>query len=109
MSFSYASVTEAGDVSSRLRRITLRIDDLRALAVKAAGDSAGGVYFDADPAGEGRNYSVRYHRGDCIDLDIFLHDGGPGASWARTARVGDRVGLDHARSWYDPVPRTDWQ
>jgi len=109
MSFTYASVIEAIDLSSRLRRIALRIDDPQALAVEAADDSAVGVYFDADPSSEGRNYSVRYHRGDRIDLDIFLHDGGPGASWARTARVGDRVGLDHARSWYAPPSDNDWQ
>src|SRR6478735_4646334 len=108
MTFSYASVVETAELSPRLRRITLRIDDPEALAVQRAGDSAVGVYFPivtpederipppivtgtdgtrhVDPASDaqGRNYSVRYHD-------------------------GDRVGLDHARSWYRPEPTTDWQ
>ena len=74
-------------LSPRLRRITLQVDDPEALAVQRAGDSAVGVYFPivtpegeripppimtgpdgtryVDPASgaEGRNYSVRHHDG----------------------------------------------
>lgn len=133
MSFSYASVIETRQLSPRLRRITLRIDDPEALAVQRAGDSAVGVYFPivtpdgeripppvvtgtdgtryVDPASDeqGRNYSVRHHDGDRIDLDIALHARGAGTTWAIETRRGDRVGLDHARSWYRPQPTTDWQ
>jgi hypothetical protein len=45
MSFSYASVVETSELNSRLRRITLQIDDPGALALQPAGDSAVGVYF----------------------------------------------------------------
>jgi len=38
-----------------------------------------------------------------------LHDRGPGTTWAATAGPGDRVRLDHARSWYRPAPTTAWQ
>lgn len=133
MSFTYATVQASSALTRRLRRITLRIDDPVALDVKAEGDSAVGVYFplegphgvrtpppcvtaadgaryvDPSSGAQGRNYSVRRHDGDHIDLDIVLHSHGHGAAWARTARPGDRVGLDHARSWYSPDPTSDWQ
>ena len=127
MSFSYASVVDTIQLSPRLRRIALRVDDTEALAVQLAGDSAVGVYFPTvTPDGEripppvvpgpdgtryvgpasdveGRNYSVRHHvphpEGDRIHLDVVLHARGAGTSWAYTTGPGDRVGLDHARSW----------
>ena len=110
MAFSPASVVETIQLSARLRRIVLQIDDPEALGVKHGGDSAVGVYFgDPSPEGEGRNYSVRHHTGDRITLDVVLHARGLATTWARAARPGDRVGLDHARSWYRPEPRTQWQ
>lgn len=119
MSFSYATVVEATHLTPRLRRITLQIDDPAALQVKEGGDSAVGVYFPAradgthvDPASseaEGRNYSVRHSDGDQIVLDIVLHARGIATMWAVGAAPGDRVGLDHARTWYRPGPNTEWQ
>lgn len=133
MSFSCATVIETIQLTPRLRRITLKVDDPTALAVQRAGDSAVGVYFPivtpdgerippsvlTDPDGachvnpesgtEGRNYSVRHHDGDRITLDVILHARGPGTTWASATARGDRVGLDHARSWYRPQPTTDWQ
>ncbi|MDG4666648.1 siderophore-interacting protein [Mycobacterium sp. 236(2023)] len=111
MSFSYASVVETAQLSIRLQRIVLQIDDAAALDVKCAGDSAVAVYFSADdhPDGEGRNYSVRHHDGARITLDVVLHSRGPGTEWASSATTGERVVLDHARSWYRPPPDTDWQ
>lgn len=111
MSFSHASVVETRQLSSRLRRLVLRVDDPDALGVKPAGDSAVGVYFDPHdhPDGEGRNYSVRRHDGALVTLDIVRHAGGPGTRWASRATAGDRVVLDHARSWYRPPPEARWQ
>ncbi|HEX7824826.1 MAG TPA: siderophore-interacting protein [Mycobacterium sp.] len=133
MSFSYATVIEAIQLTPRLRRITLQVDDPEALEVKAGGDSAvgvyfpivgadgertppptvtgvdGGVYVDPESGSEGRNYTVRAHDGDRIDLDVILHARGQGTTWASTTGPGDRVGLDHARSWYRPEPTSDWQ
>lgn len=77
--------------------------------MQQAADSAVGVYFTADPDDEGRNYSVRYQRDDVIDLDVVLHADGPGTTWAARTRPGDRVGLDHARSWYRPEQASEWQ
>ncbi|BBY88651.1 siderophore-interacting protein [Mycolicibacterium tokaiense] len=107
MSFSNATVVATTPLSTRLVRITLDIEDPDALAVTAAADSAVGVYFPGSD--EGRNYSVRAQRGARIDVDVVLHATGPGTTWARQAHPGDRVGLDHARSWYRPPVDTDWQ
>ncbi|MGV9799645.1 siderophore-interacting protein [Mycobacterium sp. NPDC003449] len=109
MGFSYASVVETKSLNARLIRITLHIDDPSALDVRPAADSAVGVYFTADPDDEGRNYSVRSQRGDLIDLDVVRHAHGPGTTWAEHTAPGDRVRLDHARSWYRPDPAADWQ
>lgn len=132
MSFSYASVIGTSQLSPRLRRITLLVDEPEALAIPVAGDAAVGVYFPvvtpdglrtppacvtgpdgalhADPgsAAEGRNYSVRHHDGGRIDIDVVLHSRGPGTAWACVTAASDRVGLDHARSWFRPEPATDW-
>jgi NADPH-dependent ferric siderophore reductase len=133
MSFSYATVIETIQLTPRLRRIGLQVDDPELLGVKPGGDSAVGVYFpivgpdgertapptvtgadggryvDPESGSEGRNYTVRAHDGDRIDLDVILHARGPGTAWASSARPGDRVGLDHARSWHRPEPTSDWQ
>ncbi|MGE2835451.1 siderophore-interacting protein [Mycobacterium sp. SMC-4] len=114
MSFSYASVIETKPLNPRLIRISLRIDDPAGLDVQQAADSAVGVYFTApepgaSPDGPARNYTVRAQRDDVIDLDVVLHERGPGTTWARHTRPGDRVGLDHARSWYRPDPAARWQ
>lgn len=107
-SYAYAYVIAAQQLNQRLRRITLQVDEPEVLDVKQAGDSAVGVYFEG-PDGEGRNYSVRYADGDRIDIDVVLHARGAGTRWAAAAGRGDRVGLDHARSWYCPEPDTEWQ
>lgn len=133
MSFSYATVETTTLLSPRIRRIGLRIDDPEALAVQAAGDSAVGVYFpvigpdgrrtapgcvtgpdgkryvDEESGSEGRNYSVRRQDGQLIELDVVLHERGVATTWANTTGPGDRVGLDHARSWYRPAADTAWQ
>lgn len=121
MTFSYATVVDALQLTPRMRRISLRVDDPAALNVQRAGDSAVGVYFpvatgDGErlppppaPGTDGRTYSVRRHDGDRIDIDVVLHSRGPGTAWATATSAGDRIGLDHARSWYRPAPGTDWQ
>jgi NADPH-dependent ferric siderophore reductase len=120
MAFSEASVVETIQLTPRLRRIMLELDDPAAVDVKQGGDSAVAVYFPHDDDGtsasqedEARNYSVRRHTRhggvDRITLDIILHARGLATTWARGARPGHRVGLDNARSWYRPGPDTDWQ
>lgn len=106
MNSSPASVIEVLQLSPRLHRVSLHVHDPESLAIPAGADCAVGVYFDQTSPNEGRTYSVRRHAGDRVDLDVALHSGGPGAAWAQTAGPGDRVRLDHARSWYRPTAGT---
>jgi NADPH-dependent ferric siderophore reductase len=93
MAFSQASVVETIQLTPRLRRIALEVDDPAALDVTQGGDSAVAVYFPHDDDGtpasqedEGRNCSVRRHttRGGVDRITAV--------TWARGARPGHRVG-----------------
>lgn len=122
MTYTLATVVAVAQVTSRIRRITLEVDHPAALRLRPEGDAAVGVYFDPapfDPArsdpmlpNPGRNYTVRRHTVDGararIDLDVLVHGHGIGSTWAATTTVGATVGLDHARSWYQPGV-ADWQ
>lgn len=44
-----------------------------------------------------------------IDLDIALHDDGPGAAWARTCVPGDQVGLIEPHGLYAAPVEVGWQ
>jgi NADPH-dependent ferric siderophore reductase len=101
-----AKVVDAGP---RVRRVVFDVPRLAELKLTGAGDEAVGVYVPGDS--EGRNYTVR-HRGpgaDQLTCDFVLHERGVASGWARRAAVGDRVVLDHARSWYRPEAATAWQ
>jgi NADPH-dependent ferric siderophore reductase len=117
MTLTLATVVAVAEVTSRMRRITLEVHDPAALRLRPEGDSAVGVYFDpmaTNPAASnpGRNYTVRRHLVDGvrerIDLDVLVQGHGVGSTWANTTTVGAKVGLDHARSWYQPGG-ADWQ
>ncbi|MFY0409211.1 siderophore-interacting protein [Solicola sp. PLA-1-18] len=51
-----------------------------------------------------RWYVVRAHRPEAaeIDVEVVLHDDGPGTAWARTAEVGTQVGFRAGSSGYRP-------
>ncbi|MCW2555094.1 MAG: hypothetical protein JWR78_4875 [Mycobacterium sp.] len=109
MAIVYGAVASVSDVGPRMRRVVFDVPALGDLKLPSAGDAALGIYFPDAP--DGRNYSVR-RRGpgqDQITCDFVLHQRGVASDWARRARVGDQVVLDHARSWYRPEPATDWQ
>ncbi|MBX7433148.1 siderophore-interacting protein [Mycobacterium sp. Y57] len=111
MPFTLAGVVGTVALGPRMQRIEVEAEDPGTLAVPVAADAAVGVYFGGgDPSGtDARTYSVRHHDGARLTLDVVLHTHGPGTGWASTARPGQRVGLDHARSWYRPPPETRWQ
>lgn len=113
--FSDGTVLETIRLNDRLRRVIVRVDSSAALAVPVGADAAVGVYFPDTAAASpestmlGRTYTVRRHDGDRLTIDIALHSHGPGTCWAAVTRPGDRVRLDHARSWYRPEPSSEWQ
>ncbi len=106
----HGRVTGIADIGTRMRRIVFEVSGLAELKLPGAGDEAVGIYFGTEED-DGRNYTVR-SRGpgdDEITCDFVLHQRGIASDWARRARTGDRVILDHARSWYRPEPASDWQ
>ncbi|MEU0498434.1 siderophore-interacting protein [Mycobacterium sp. NPDC006124] len=102
-------VAMVDDVGPRMRRVVLDVPLLADLSLPGVGDEAVGLYFHDSP--EGRNYTIR-RRGPGkaqVTCDVVLHERGVATEWARRATVGDRVVLDHARSWYRPEPDAAWQ
>ena len=133
MGYAFASVVETVQLNKRLRRIVLEVPELDRLQLPKAGDAAVGIYFpdanrpkrpppmecrdgvwgyyDATTAPPGRTYSIRNHDpiANRINVDVVLHGHGVGSTWAQTAALASEVVVAHARSWYRPVPSTDWQ
>jgi NADPH-dependent ferric siderophore reductase len=110
VAFSSARIVDTVALRPRFRRLRLHVEDPAALDVPAVPDAAVGIFFPgpdgAPDTSEGRNYSVRRQDGPVLTVDVILHAHGPGTSWAAAAQVGDRVGVDHARSWYLPPAGT---
>jgi NADPH-dependent ferric siderophore reductase len=95
-------------------RIVLGDGDLARYVPLGVPDEAVALWFrGADPAAEpiGRNYSVRAFdiSRAAMTIDFVVHDGGVAAQWAKRAAPGDEVELSRPRSWYRPVPDTEWQ
>jgi NADPH-dependent ferric siderophore reductase len=111
-------VTEVSDIGPHIRRVVFEVLDLDSLGLPEAGDAALGIYFpepgqpgppEMDSEPEGRNYSVRRRDGRQVTCDFVLHERGLATRWVRRAAPGQRVAVDHARSWYRPEPATSWQ
>ncbi|MFC4947747.1 siderophore-interacting protein [Pseudonocardia sp. GCM10023141] len=58
---------------------------------------------------DGRWYTVRACNGSRHTFDIVTHEGGIGASWARRATVGDRIGISGRQSWFKRPADARWQ
>lgn len=104
-------VAGVADIGPRMRRVVFDVPHLAELPLPGAGDEALGIYFDPADEETGRNYTVRRRGPDTnqITCDFVLHQRGVASDWARTARIGDQVTFDHARSWYRPEPASSWQ
>ena len=108
------SVIGTRSLSSHFTRVELDVPALGDLDMPREGDTAVGIYFGDGPSwpsSPGRTYTVRVHDPDTarMAVDVYLHGDGIGTVWANSARVGDRVVVAHARSWYRPPPAIDWQ
>jgi len=58
----------------------------------------------------GRAYTIRNHRPGSaeIDVDMFLHDGGPLSAWADVATVGDELLVAGPRGGYSMANTSRW-
>ncbi|TWD50678.1 NADPH-dependent ferric siderophore reductase [Agrobacterium vitis] len=106
--FSILTVTDTCSITPRVRRITFSTTDIARFQKPDAvhlrimvnfkdflnQSKAQGVDDDFVPIW--RRYTVRAIdvSSNSITIDFFLHDtDGPGANWAKSAQVGDRVGI----------------
>lgn len=89
-------------------RIALTGDDLRGFECAPGQD-----LMLAVPDGDGtinRRYTVRYADGDAarVELDVVVHDDGPGAQWAIDAPVGSAITALGPRGKIVPVADVAW-
>jgi NADPH-dependent ferric siderophore reductase len=85
-------VVATEQLTPRMRRITVQCDAMRGVQVKPAQDVEL-LLREATGRRVKRRYTIRYARPDTgeLDLDVLLHGGAPGATWAAEARRGDTV------------------
>lgn len=87
-----AEVVATAELTPRMRRVTVRAETMRDVAIKPAQDVE---LLLREPSGRRvkRRYTIRSARpvdGE-LDLDVLLHGDGPGSRWGATARPGDPV------------------
>ncbi|SOD70798.1 NADPH-dependent ferric siderophore reductase [Jatrophihabitans sp. GAS493] len=87
-----ATVTAASDLTPRMRRVTVTAPTLVGVAVNPAQDVE---LVLAEPSGRRvkRRYTIRFARPEIgeWDLDMLLHQEGPGSQWAADAKPGDAI------------------
>ncbi|SDI89546.1 NADPH-dependent ferric siderophore reductase, contains FAD-binding and SIP domains [Frankineae bacterium MT45] len=87
-----ATVTAISDLTPRMRRVTVTAPTLVGVAINPAQDVE---LVLAEPSGRRvkRRYTIRYARPEVgeWDLDVLLHQEGPGSQWAADAKPGDPI------------------
>jgi NADPH-dependent ferric siderophore reductase len=93
-----AQVVAAADLTPRLRRVTVRADSLRGVALRPAQDVEL-LLREASGRRVKRRYTIRQGRPEVgeLDLDVLLHGDGPGSHWGAAAAPGDAVELQGPR------------
>jgi len=91
-------VIAAGDLTPRMRRVTVRSEAMLGVALRPAQDVE---LHLVDGAGRRvkRRYTIRAARPETgeLDLDVLLHGDWPGSQWGRTAAPGDPVSFQGPR------------
>jgi len=102
-------VVDAHDRTPRMRRVTLRGDDLNQMAYKPGQDLVLAMPLDDGTTGR-RHYTIRsFDPGSKhLDIDFVLHGDSPSGNWARTARPGDRIEAMGPRGRVVLNPDADW-
>jgi len=103
-----ARVVAAGQLTPRMRRVTVQADTMVAVAIRPAQDVE---LFLREEGGRRvkRRYTIRHARpatGE-LDLDVLLHGPGPGATWGATAQPGDGIEFQGPRGKLE-LTAADW-
>ncbi|WP_062389132.1 siderophore-interacting protein [Demequina iriomotensis] len=99
-----ATVESIAQVTPHMMRIGLRLDEPQAWVSDGTPDECihlevGAETADAD-GHSARHYTVSGHTEAGFEMEIFIHGDGPGATWARTARIGDRTEVSDSKGYY---------
>lgn len=100
-----ATVTAREQVTPLMVRLTLSIDEPGAWQSTGVGDEfihleVGAETMDAD-GHSARHYTVSGVVDGGFELEVFLHGEGPGATWGRTASIGDSVLVSEPKDYYN--------
>ncbi|WP_062290635.1 siderophore-interacting protein [Demequina phytophila] len=100
-----ATVTAAEQVTPHMMRLRLRLDDPGSWVSTGRPDEfvhveVGAETQDAD-GHSARHYTVSALTEDGFEMEIFVHGDGPGATWARHARPGDRTDVSEPKAYYE--------
>lgn len=126
-----AEVLGRAQLTPNMVRVTLRVQDgytstripdeyIRVLIPKPGTrlslpviDDEWNVTYPDGPEPDARVYSVSDHRvvdGRAhLDVDVVVHDGGIGSTWATTCKPGDAVGVIEPHGLYKPHHDVGWQ
>ena len=99
-----ATVTARQQVTPLMVRLTLALDESSEWRSTGIGDEfihvdLGAETLDVDGHSE-RHYTVSGLVPGGLELEVFLHGHGPGASWGRDAKIGDTVVISDAMAYY---------
>lgn len=102
-----ARVIAREQVTLQMVRIAIAFDEPNAWRTTGVGDEfihvdVGAETLDADGHSE-RHYTVSRVFDGGLEMEIFLHGEGPGATWARDCQVGDRLRVSDPKAYYEPA------
>ncbi|MDN4476032.1 siderophore-interacting protein [Demequina sp. SYSU T00192] len=99
-----ATITASEVVTPHMMRLRLRLDDPGAWVSDGTPDECVHVEVGAETADadghSARHYTVSGHVEGGFEMEVFIHGDGPGATWARTARPGDRTEVSDSKGYY---------
>jgi Siderophore-interacting protein len=105
-------VTTVAPVSPNLVRIELDGADLARFTPMGGPDEAVVLHVpldDGERDPRGRWYTICGRNEGRLVVELVTHEGGVGASWARRARVGDRLGVSCQGCWFRRPADATWQ
>lgn len=100
-----ATVTARQQVTPLMVRLTLALDDPAAWTTTGVGDEfihidVGADTLDLADGHSERHYTVSGIVDGGLEVEVFLHGSGPGATWGREAAVGDAVLISDPKDYY---------
>lgn len=107
------TVVRTQRLTPHMQRVTLTAEDLPADYTTGIPDEYVRLLLpDDDPAVEhSRTYTIRRFDPDtrAITIDLFIHPGGIGSTWAATTKPGDHIGIGTPHGTYRQPATIAWE